>query len=387
MQDRGMNLSLLFFCSFTQCFDSFYCIILLTALFISSCYWQPIPTNSLLSNPISATTLLSQFMPDMSYSENGTLAPSLLSLNGTIVTTFADAFALPIAALSFPSDLPTLPTSLLAKLPSSFFQTYPELTLTTEFDTPNHELRLVPAPGSPVTQELQKVESPAVMRLLDRCWCDVAGNDGGYRGAERKGKRDRKRRGLWDVFDVSEWELASVARAREEVSREKRSRLRKIEQDWRNAIDVAKQGEEDLVKEDAEVRDEVVVLDTSNETTSRANSTESEAVITAKRQWRTRGGLFDNLLPFFSRRKPEEEVFILPDAASSPSSSSSPSHDRGNLAGSKSESGPVPEHDFDSLPTESLPPLPLLRREYDLRPYGFAMVIDFGWSSPSRSPA
>lgn len=326
-------------------------------------------------------------MPDMSYSENGTLAPSLLSLNGTTVTTFADAFALPIAALSFPTDLPTIPTSLLPKLPESFFQTYPELTLTTEFDTPNHELRLVPAPGSPVTQDLQKVESPAVMRLLDRCWCDVAGNDGGYRGAERKGKRDRKRRGLWDVFDVSEWELASVARAREEVTREKRSRLRKIEQDWRNAIDVAKQGEEDLVKEDAEVRDEVVVLDTSNETTSRANSTESEAVTTAKRQWRTRGGLFDNLLPFFSRRKPEEELFILPDAASSPSSSSSPSHDRENVTGSKSESGSVLEHGFGSLPTESLPPLPLLRREYDLRPYGFAMVIDFGWSSPSRSPA
>lgn len=303
------------------------------------------------------------------------------------MTTFADAFALPIAALSFPTDLPTLPTSLLPKLPSSFFQTYPELNLTTEFDTPNHELRLVPSPGSQFTQELQKVESPGVMRLLDRCWCDVAGNDGGYRGGERKGKRDRKRRGLWDVFDVSEWELASVARAREEVSREKRSRLRKIEQDWRNAIDVAKLGEEELVKEDPEVRDEVLAPDAGNETTSRANSTESEAEVTAKRQWRTRGGLFDNLLPFFSRRKPEEEVFILPDAAPRPSSSSSPSHDRGYPAGPKSESGPVPEHDSDFLPTESLPSLPLLRREYDLRPYGFAMVIDFGWSSPSRSPA
>lgn len=326
-------------------------------------------------------------MPDMSYSENGTLAPSLSSLNGTTVTTFADAFALPIAALSFPTDLPTLPTSLLPKLPSSFFQTYPELNLTTEFDTPNHELRLVPSPGSQFTQELQKVESPGVMRLLDRCWCDVAGNDGGYRGGERKGKRDRKRRGLWDVFDVSEWELASVARAREEVSREKRSRLRKIEQDWRNAIDVAKLGEEELVKEDPEVRDKVLAPDADNETTSRANSTESEAEVTAKRQWRTRGGLFDNLLPFFSRRKPEEEVFILPDAAPRPSSSSSPSRDRGYPAGPKSESGPVPEHDSDFLPTESLPSLPLLRREYDLRPYGFAMVIDFGWSSPSRSPA
>lgn len=365
-------------------FDSFYCIILLTALFISSCYWQPIPTNSPLSNPISADTLLSQFMSDMFYPGNGTLTPSLLSLNGTTVTTFAEAFSLPIATLSFPSDLPTLPTSLLPKLPSSFFQTYPELTLTADLDTPNHELRLDTSPDSPFMIELQKVESPEVMRLLDRCWCDVSGHDGGHRGVERRGKGDRKRRGLWDVFDVSEWELASVARAREEVSRQRKGRLRKIEQDWRDAVDMAKKGEEPEVQVDEEEQEEIMTPGTSNEAMPQVNSTKGEGEGAAQNQWRTRGGLFDNLLPFFSRRKPEEEVFILSDAASSPSSSSSPSHDRGNTAESKSELWPEAEHTYDYAPTESLTSLPLLRREYDLRPYGFAMVIDFGWSNPPR---
>jgi hypothetical protein len=34
--------------------SSFYCIVLLTALFISSCYWQPLPVDSPLSTPWSA---------------------------------------------------------------------------------------------------------------------------------------------------------------------------------------------------------------------------------------------------------------------------------------------------------------------------------------------
>lgn len=35
--------------------DSFYCIVLLTALFVSSCYWQPLPIHSPLSTPLSNT--------------------------------------------------------------------------------------------------------------------------------------------------------------------------------------------------------------------------------------------------------------------------------------------------------------------------------------------
>ena len=47
---------------------SFYCIVLLTALFISSCYWQPLPIDSPLSTPWSAniTTFsdaMNAFMP------------------------------------------------------------------------------------------------------------------------------------------------------------------------------------------------------------------------------------------------------------------------------------------------------------------------------------
>jgi hypothetical protein len=49
-------LLLLFLCSLAMhARPCFYCIVLLTALFVSSCYWQPLPIHSPLSTPLSDT--------------------------------------------------------------------------------------------------------------------------------------------------------------------------------------------------------------------------------------------------------------------------------------------------------------------------------------------
>lgn len=96
---------------------SFYCIILLTALFLSSCYWQPIPLTSSVSS---------------SWAINATFATAL--------------------------------TAVLSTSP--------------------------PAP------------LPAVIRLADRCWCDVSSSR------------------LFEPFDIARWERTSVEQLKEEVERD-----------------------------------------------------------------------------------------------------------------------------------------------------------------------
>ncbi|EIW86360.1 hypothetical protein CONPUDRAFT_133802 [Coniophora puteana RWD-64-598 SS2] len=97
----------------------FYCVILLAALFLSSCYWQAFPAEVSLSVP---------------WSDN--------------ITTFGDA--------------------LTATLPP-------------EYATP----------------------SPLV-RVIDRCWCDLAP-------------------GLFEPFDVKRWEMASVERAKNQIIKRARA--------------------------------------------------------------------------------------------------------------------------------------------------------------------
>jgi hypothetical protein len=67
----------------SQCVLSFYCIVLLTTLFVSSCYWQPFPLDSPLTTP---------------WSEN--------------ITTFADALKASLPADYDPS--PALPSVMRA---------------------------------------------------------------------------------------------------------------------------------------------------------------------------------------------------------------------------------------------------------------------------------
>ncbi|KAH9060734.1 hypothetical protein EDB87DRAFT_1613675 [Lactarius vividus] len=193
----------------------FYCIILLTALFLSSCYWQPVPLTSSVSS--SWTT------------------------NATFATVLASVLTSPIAA-----------------------------------------------------------PLPAVIRLADRCWCDVSSSQ------------------LFEPFDIARWERASVEQLKEELEHDA-ARIRQ--------------------------------LSSSADETELLNEPDN-----------------NNTQPQFSG---SESTFQTPMSSESPPPTVKPSSTLENPAGSASPNGP---------PVVSSVDLPLLRRKYDLRPYGFSMVLDFGWT-------
>jgi hypothetical protein len=194
--------------------SSFYCIILLTALFLSSCYWQPVPFTSTVSS---------------AWATNATFA--------------------------------TILNSLLS---------------------------------SPIAAPL-----PAVIRLADRCWCDVSSSH------------------LFEPFDIARWELASVEQLKEELERDS-ARIQQL----------------------SSSADEAQPLNQPDDDDSSAQSPSLESNLTSQ------------------TATPSEPS----PATVEPSTTEIPA---GLLTGP---------------PVVSNVDLPLLRRKYDLRPYGFSMILDFGWS-------
>ncbi|KAI0271684.1 hypothetical protein BC834DRAFT_860811 [Gloeopeniophorella convolvens] len=201
----------------------FYCIVLLTALFLSSCYWQPIP----LSSPVSSSW----------------------ATNATFVTALAAALSSPIAA-----------------------------------------------------------PLPAVIRLADRCWCDVASSR------------------MFEPFDIARWERSSVEQLKEDMKRAERLASRGTER-----------GDEQVDGESASPA--------TNDTGSASWSQPTKSDFTSQTLTAP-----STTLPT-SAKQPAEQV----SATQAPANSSGPPF----------------------VPSENMP---LLRRKYDLRPYGFSMVLDFGWS-------
>ncbi|KAI0248094.1 hypothetical protein BJV78DRAFT_1239952 [Lactifluus subvellereus] len=200
----------------------FYCIILLTALFLSSCYWQPIP----LSSPVSS-----------SWATNATFTTALTA-------------------------------ALL----------------------------------SPITAPL-----PAVIRLADRCWCDVSSSR------------------LFEPFDIARWERASVEQLKEEVEYD----AARAEQLSSGSVDA----ESGLLNE------------------------------------------FDDGTPTHNSTRPTVEPQVSDMTPRTSAASKTPVEQSSTLAAPAAS--PLP----NGPPVESSVGLPLLRRKYDLRPYGFSMILDFGWSS------
>ncbi|KAF8272413.1 hypothetical protein EI94DRAFT_1718597 [Lactarius quietus] len=192
----------------------FYCIILLTALFLSSCYWQPVPFTSSVSS---------------AWATNATFA--------------------------------TILNSLLS---------------------------------SPIAAPL-----PAVIRLADRCWCDVSSSQ------------------LFEPFDIARWELASVEQLKDELERD----AARIEQ---------------------------------------LSSSANEAELPSRPDDDNSG-----------IQSPSLESNLTSQTATPSPATVEPSSIPEIPAGSPLLNGP---------PVVSTVDLPLLRRKYDLRPYGFSMVLDFGWS-------
>jgi len=228
MHGPGMSPNVIASNSSNLIFCSFYCIILLTALFLSSCYWQPIPLDSSLSS---------------SWATNATFA--------TVLT----------AALS-----------------------------------------------SSVTVPL-----PAVIRLADRCWCDVSSSR------------------LFEPFDIARWERTSVEQLKEEIERDAASAAQ-------------------LSSGDGELGS----LNKNGHNSSAASGTGSIA-------------------------ESQISVSELPSHTSILSTSTEPSSIGPPIEQSSTHQIPGP-------PSSNGPPvvpsvdLPLFRRKYDLRPYGFSLILDFGWT-------
>jgi hypothetical protein len=208
---------------------SFYCIILLTALFLSSCYWQPIPLDSSLSS---------------SWATNATFA--------TVLT----------AALS-----------------------------------------------SSVTAPL-----PAVIRLADRCWCDVSSSR------------------LFEPFDIARWERTSIEQLKEEIERDAASA-----EQLSSAV-----GESDL----------------SNEGDRNPTATNGT------------GSAVESQL---SISEPPSHTSVL-WTSPQPTPVNSPAEE------SSTDQIPAEQPLSNGPPVVSHVDLPLFRRKYDLRPYGFSMILDFGWT-------
>ena len=185
--------------------SSFYCIILLTALFLSSCYWQPVPLTSTVSS---------------AWTSNATFA--------------------------------TILDSLLS---------------------------------SPIAAPL-----PAVIRLADRCWCDVSSSH------------------MFEPFDIARWELASVEQLKEELERDS-ARIQQL-----------------------------------------------------------------------SSSADEAEPLNQPDDDGSSTQSPSLEFNLTSQTATPSEPSPTTVEPSSTPPVVSSVDLPLLRRKYDLRPYGFSMILDFGWT-------
>lgn len=147
--------------------------------------------------------------------------------------------------------------------------------------------------SSPVAAPL-----PAVIRLADRCWCDVSSSR------------------LFEPFDIARWERTSVEQLKEEIERDAAS---------------AEQLSSDSLNESA--------------INGTGSIVESQLL----------GSELPSHTPIPSTAK---ETLSPKDGVEQSSSAVPPSN------------GP---------PVVSSVDLPIFRRKYDLRPYGFSMILDFGW--------
>jgi len=230
----------LVFRQLTILLTSFYCIVLLTTLFVSSCYWQPLPLDSPLSTP---------------WTEN--------------ITTFAEAL----------------------------------------------NATIMPGYSRPL---------PAVMRTVDRCWCDFSAG------------------GLFEPFNVSHWERLSVRRFKEDLERQQKLDKSSV-----------------LATESAEQASSVTAVDTAQMPRTPAPAPPNRSKFSANSV-----NIWSLLRPF--NMKTDDPPHHTPP----------PSPESSTL-----EIAPSSNHTEVSLPLGlHLKDLPFIRKEYDLRPYGLGIIVDFGWT-------
>ncbi|KAH8086631.1 hypothetical protein BXZ70DRAFT_548262 [Cristinia sonorae] len=171
---------------------------------------------------------------------------------------------------------------------------------------------------------LPKELVPADIPIVDHCWCDLTSGR------------------FFEPFDVTRWEVQSVVRMKEELE-ELQILNAKID-----AAEAEREGEEGSEEMVAAKRQNSTVTGTSNRTATMF----SWSAILASR-W-----------PIFKTPSPSSLVESA-TSSSTPQPTSEPPHN---------PTTPTTPQAASSMN------LPRIRREYDLRPYGFEMVVDFGWS-------
>ncbi|KAK7040624.1 hypothetical protein R3P38DRAFT_3390582 [Favolaschia claudopus] len=163
---------------------------------------------------------------------------------------------------------------------------------------------------------------PPVVSTLDRCWCDFWGA------------------GFFEPYNVSQWERASITKLAEELDREYKEEL------------AALVNADDESTSDADESINMLEVEAMPRTTAPTSSP------TARRSSSIRGvaeSMWSVVHPYLESAR------------------------------SMAESSPLsPKNLTTANPEPKLEPsLAPLRWEYDLRPYGLGVVVDFGWTRSS----
>jgi len=169
---------------------------------------------------------------------------------------------------------------------------------------------------------------PTVMRAVDRCWCDFSGN-------------------FFEPFNVSHWEYQSVLRVGQDLERQQKL----------NALAA------DAEEKSMAIKAEGKLSSTKNSQSSSSTSAETVAS--------TSNNLWSRFRTFGQQTTPKSTSSQL--LSNSPKTPAPKPHPTPN-------SGASPPSDVWPPFPDSRSPQPVLRREYDLRPYGIGMIIDLGWA-------
>ncbi|TDL21261.1 hypothetical protein BD410DRAFT_310247 [Rickenella mellea] len=252
----------------------FYCMVLLSALFASSCYWQPLPLSAKLAYPISNITTYSEALL-FNFTSGSALAGHGAGVNATDAKGAAEN-------------------------------------------------------GTGTTA----MKLPHTIQLYDRCWCGIGPA------------------GIFAPFDVERWEHASIARARRALAPPSHP--------------------------DSNTTSDAPNPSSSASTDSSVSDATPPPTSVAE----------EKKTPLFPLAHYIRNVLWPAPRLSSPSPAPifSPSLAQPSTPPPSPTSTSTPSSPEESPPSQSLNPhpLPRFRREYDLRPYGVGVILDFGWGRGSR---
>lgn len=164
---------------------------------------------------------------------------------------------------------------------------------------------------------------PSVMRAADRCWCDFSGGD------------------FFEPFNISRWEQLSVRRLKDDLEFQQ-----KVEETRVTELEAAQ-------------ATQVQPTDTSDMPRTAAPAPSARTLGSIMR---TSGS---SVTDWWSLLRTLRQTSV-----GRPSSEPMPSQP-------VVATQPPEDHVEKPIKTQDLP---LIRREYDLRPYGFGILIDFGWT-------